>query len=167
MFHRSLRPIALAAALVLAAVAYGAGSESKPVPPAAPPPPGVEAYNQGVKLMKKEKFAEAQASFEAALAENPRMAEAHNNLGYSLRKQGAEHYAEALAHYDQAIALDPKLAEAYMYRGVLHMLMGHEDKALEDHKTLTGLNRKLADALEAAIASHEEPPGLKGLARAW
>jgi len=70
-------------------------------------------------------------------------------------------------HYDRAIELNPKLAEAYMYRGVLHMLMGNEDKALEDHRTLTRLNRKLADALQAAIASGEEPDGLEGLAKSW
>jgi hypothetical protein len=49
----------------------------------------------------------------------------------------------------------------------LHMLMGNEDKALEDHRTLTKLNRKLADALQAAIASGEEPDGLEGLAKSW
>ena len=167
MPHGSIRWAALGASFVLVAAAYAAESKPKPVEPAAPPRPGVEAYNDGVRLMKKEKFAEAQVRFEAAIAEDERMADAHNNLGYSLRKQGPEHYAEALAHYDRAIELDKKLAEAYMYRGVLHMLMGHEDKALEDHKTLSGLNRKLAAALEAAIASGEEPAGLEGLARAW
>jgi tetratricopeptide (TPR) repeat protein len=117
--------------------------------------------------MKKGKYEKAQAEFETALAKNPNMAEAHNNLGYSLRKQGPENYEEALRHYDRAIELNAKLAEAYMYRGVLHMLMGNEDKALEDHRTLTKLNRKLADALQAAIASGEEPDGLEGLAKSW
>ena len=95
------------------------------------------------------------------------MAEAHNNLGYSLRKQGESKYAEALSHYNRAIELDVNLAEAYMYRGVLHMLMGNEEKALQDHRTLTSLDRKLADALQAAIASGEEPEGLEGLAQSW
>jgi tetratricopeptide (TPR) repeat protein len=170
------RPFALLLALafslvVISGAVLAAGSpERPPTPPSqpeAPPTPGVEAYNQGVRLMKKEKFPEAQAKFEEALAANAELAEAHNNLGYSLRKQGTDHYAEALEHYNQAIAMKPKLAEAYMYRGVLHMLMGHEDLALADHKTLTGLNRKLADELEKAIASKEEPTGLGGLAKAW
>ena len=129
--------------------------------------PGVAQYNSGVKYMKKGKYEKAQAKFEAALAKNPNMADAHNNLGYSLRKQGPENYQEALRQYDRAIELNPKLAEAYMYRGVLHMLMGNEDKALEDHRTLTRLDRKLADALQAAIASSEEPDGLEGLAKKW
>ena len=168
MAHGSVRWVTLAASFALCAAAYASESKPRPVePPPAPPRPGVEAYNEGVRLMRKEKFAEAQAKFEAALAEDEKMADAHNNLGYSLRKQGPEHYAEALAHYDRAIALDKKLAQAYMYRGVLHMLMGHEDLALADHKSLTGLNRKLADELEKAIASKEEPTGLGGLAKAW
>jgi len=145
-------------------VALAAGSSPKP---AKDNRPGVDLYNSGVKLMKKGKYQKAQAKFEAALAKSPNMAEAHNNLGYSLRKQGPENYDEALRHYDRAIELNVKLAEAYMYRGVLYMLMGSEDKALEDHRTLTRLDRKLADALQAAIASGEEPDGLEGLARSW
>jgi len=50
---------------------------------------------------------------------------------------------------------------------VLYMLMGDEQKALADHQQLTRLNRELADALQAAIASGEEPEGLDGLTKAW
>jgi len=154
---------AIALALAFAAApAQAAGSESKK-----DDKPGVAGYNSGVKLMKKGKYADAQKRFEAALAENERFAEAHNNLAFSLRKQGVEYYDEALEHYNRAIELNPKLAEAYMYRGVLHSLMGDEGKALADHATLAELNRKLADALQVAIASGEEPEGLEGLAKTW
>lgn len=144
--------------------AWAAGSKPKP---AKDKRPGVAEYNAGVKLMQKERFAEAQSKFEAALVKNPNMAEAHNNLGYALRKQGEANFAKALEHYNRAIELKGGLAEAHMYRGVLHMLMGNEAKALEDHKALTGMDRGLADALQAAIASGEEPDGLEGLAKAW
>lgn len=144
--------------------AFAAGSSPKP---ASDKRPGVSEYNAGVKLMQKGNYAQAQAKFEAALAKNPDMAEAHNNLGYSLRKQGPQNYDQALEQYNRAIELKPQLAEAYMYRGVLHMLMGNEAAALEDHRALTGMNRKLADALQAAIASGEEPDGLEGLAKSW
>ena len=145
-------------------VALAAGSSPMP---ATDTRPGVVEYNAGVKLMKKGKYEEAQRKFEAALAKNPKMAEAHNNLGYALRKQGPQNYEEALGQYNRAIELNNKLAEAYMYRGVLYMLMGNEGKALEDQRVLTGLNRKLADELQAAIASREEPQGLDGLAKSW
>jgi tetratricopeptide (TPR) repeat protein len=155
---------AVVALMFLGTVAFAAGSSSKP---ASDSRPGVSQYNSGVQYMKKGKYDKAQARFEAALAKNQNMAEAHNNLGYALRKQGPENYREALRHYNRAVELDAKLAEAYMYRGVLHMLMGNEDKALDDHRILTRLDRELADALQAAIASGEEPDGLEGLAKSW
>ena len=154
----------LMALVFFSTAAFAAGSSPKP---ARDTRPGVSEYNSGVKLMQKGKYAKAQAKFEAALKKNPDMAEAHNNLGYALRKQGSANNAKALDHYNRAIQLNGNLAEAYMYRGVLHMLMGNEDKALQDHRTLVNLDRKLADALQAAIASGEEPDGLDGLAKKW
>lgn len=157
--------MAIAMALLFLSVnAFAAGSSSKP---AQDTRPGVSQYNDGVKYMKKGQYGKAAKKFEAAIKMNPHMAEAYNNLGYSLRKQGAGNFEQALKHYNSAIALKSDLAEAYMYRGVLHRLMGNEGKALADHKTLTGLDRGLADALQAAIASGEEPEGLDGLAKKW
>lgn len=150
--------------LFLGAEAFAAGSSSAP---SRDTRPGVSQYNSGVKLMKKGKYEKAAQKFEAALEKNPNLAEAHNNLGYSLRMQGTANYERALSHYNRAIGLKSNLAEAYMYRGVLHALMGNEAKALEDHSKLTGLNRGLADKLQAAIASGEEPDGLDGLAKTW
>ena len=150
--------------LFLSTTAFAAGSSSAPDQDKRP---GVSQYNAGVKLMKKGKYEKAAENFEAALKQNPDMAEAHNNLGYALRKQGASNFERALDHYNRAIEIKSNLAEAYMYRGVLHALMGNEGKALEDHKTLTGLDRGLANALQAAIASGEEPKELGGLAKKW
>jgi len=67
--------------------------------------------------MLAKRFPEAQAKFEQVVNENPRFAEAHNNLRYTLRKQGAANYQKSREHYNTAIELKPKLAEAYMYRG--------------------------------------------------
>ncbi len=163
-----MRSICLRMTIVLVVLVFGttaalaAGSS-----PSSSSQPGERQYNSGVKLMKKGKFEKAQAKFEAALARNRNMAVAYYYLGYSLRKQGEANFAEALSSYNRAIELDVNLAEAYMYRGVLHMLMGNEDKALQDHRTLVKLDRKLADALQAAIASGEEPDGLEGLTTSW
>jgi hypothetical protein len=51
--------------------------------------PSITIYNQGVEWMLAKRFPEAQARFEQAVKENPRFTEAHNNLRYTLRKQGA------------------------------------------------------------------------------
>ena len=69
----------------------------------------VKIYNKGVKLMLDKKFGKAEKQFRKALEINERFAEAHNNLAYTLRKQGADHYDEALMQYNRAIELNPKL----------------------------------------------------------
>ena len=154
--------LTLLVAVLAAGPVLAAGSKEK-----TSDKPGTAEYNAGVALMKKKDFAAAQSKFEAALAIDAKLAEAHNNLAYSLRKQGPDNFDLALKHYNRAIELDPKLAEAYMYRGVLHALMGDEERALADHAKLVDLDRKLAEALKGAIASGEEPDGLEGLAKKW
>jgi len=116
----------------------------------------VKLYNEGVKLMLAKKFAKAEKQFRRSLNINDRFAEAHNNLAYTLRKQGARHYEEALEHYNIAIELNPALPEPYMYRGVLYIQMGNRDLALKDHKTLLSLNPALAEELEYVITEGRE-----------
>lgn len=127
--------------------------------------PAEEAYNEGVNLLRKGDLAGARDHFQRAVALQEDFAEAHNNLGYCLRKLGEEHYEAALGHYNRAIELKPKLAEAYMYRGVLYVLMGEKEKAEEDLKVLSRLRRKLAQQLEQAIETGKEPEGTSGVAR--
>jgi tetratricopeptide (TPR) repeat protein len=55
----------------------------------------VKIYNKGVKLMLDKKFGKAEKQFRKALEINERFAEAHNNLAYTLRKQGADHFDES------------------------------------------------------------------------
>jgi tetratricopeptide (TPR) repeat protein len=116
----------------------------------------VQIYNQGIRLMHANKFAEAQAKFQQALSENPKFAEAHNNLAFSLRKQGPQNYSQALEHYNKAIQFKPNLAEAYEYRGVLFLKMGRKVEAEKDLATLKTLNPKLATELEHVIQTGNE-----------
>jgi tetratricopeptide (TPR) repeat protein len=119
----------------------------------------VKLYNKGVTLMLEKKFAKAEKQFRKSLRINDQFAEAHNNLAYTLRKQGAQNYEEALAHYNKAIELGPGLPEPYMYRGVLHVQMGNKDLALKDHKTLLAMQSALAVELEYVITEgHEKEP---------
>jgi tetratricopeptide (TPR) repeat protein len=123
----------------------------------------ITIYNQGVELMLAKRFPEAQAKFEQAVKENPRFAEAHNNLGYTLRKQGAANYQKSLEHYDIAIQLKPKLAEAYMYRGVLCTEMGRKVDAEADLATLQKLHPQLAKELGEVIKTGKEEDQFYGL----
>ena len=156
------RFIGFVAVMGLAALpALGAGSAKQPVRKDGDP--SITVYNQGVELMLAKQFAGAQAKFEQAVKENPRFAEAHNNLGYTLRKQGAANYQKSLEHYNTAIALKPSLAEAYMYRGVLYAEMGRKVEAQADLVTLQKLNPQLAKELAEVIRTGKEEDQFYGL----
>ena len=115
-----------------------------------------QAYNKGVDLMHVRKFGSAQAMFEQAIRDYPNFAEAHNNLGFTLRQQGPQNYAKALQHYNKAIQLKPNMAETYEYRGVLFAKMGRKADAEKDLATLKKLNSKLAGELEQFLKTGKE-----------
>ena len=124
--------------------------------------PAIKAYNEGVDLMKAKKFPQAQAKFEAALRANPNLAEAHNNLAFVLRKQGAQNFQLSLEHYNKAIQLKPNLAEAYMYRGVLYTQMGRKGDAQADLAKLQKMNPYLARELAQFMKTGKEDDELYG-----
>ena len=143
----------LAAALALLSPPSTRADESAPllVPKGTAREQAVVAYNEGVRLMLDKRYPQAQAKFEEALASFEGLAEAHNNLAFSLRMQGARNFERALKHYDRAIELKPDLAVAYMYRGVLFTQQGDLKGASADHARLLKLDRGLATQLEAVI----------------
>lgn len=157
---------ALVGALIALACPAASAIESDPleVPKGTPRERAVVAYNDGVKLMLEKRYPAAQARFEEALARFEGLAEAHNNLAFSLRMQGAHNFDRALKHYDRALELKPDLAVAYMYRGVLFTQTGDLKRASADHARLLKLDRNLAAKLEAVIVSRVVREGNEGLA---
>ncbi|MEO7742709.1 MAG: tetratricopeptide repeat protein [Usitatibacter sp.] len=152
----------LAASLVLAALPCIA-VESDPLPvPEGARGKAIALYNEGVKVMLDKRYAQAQRLFEQALDLEEGIAEAHNNLAFSLRMQSRDNFARSLKHYQRALEINPKLAQAYMYRGVLYSQMGDMKRALEDLERLQVLDKSLATKLEGAIAqaSRDERDGL-------
>jgi tetratricopeptide (TPR) repeat protein len=146
-----------------AAGARAIESDPLPVPEGGARQRAVVAYNDGVKLVVEKRYAAAQQKFEEALAADERLAEAHNNLAFSLRMQGPHNRERALRHYDRALELKPDLARAYMYRGVLFSQMGDMARARADHVKLLRLDRQLAARLERIIAGgggRDEDDGL-------
>jgi tetratricopeptide (TPR) repeat protein len=135
-----------------------------PVPKGTPREHAVAAYNEGVKLMLDKQFAAAQQKFEEALRLDNRVAEAHNNLAFSLRMQGAHNFDRALKHYNRALELKPTLAQAYMYRGVLFTQMGDLARARADHAKLLAFDKALAAKLEAIITGGGGRDAYDGLA---
>ena len=124
-------------------------------------------YNDGTVMLFQKQWAAAQKQLAAAVAINPKMAEAHNNLAYVLRKQGPENYAKSLEQYNLAIELKPKMAEAYMYRGALFVLSGKPDLAQADYDMLLKLKSKLAPHLKKIMdtGQEEEPEQFYGVAK--
>lgn len=145
-----------------ASAAWAVESDPLPVPKGGARQRAVTAYNEGVKLMVDKRYAAAQQKFEEALAADDKLAEAHNNLAFSLRMQGALNRERALRHYNRALELKPDLARAYMYRAVLFTQMGDLARARADHARLRGLDPQLAARLERIMAGdgRDEDDGL-------
>ena len=127
-------------------------SDPLPAPTGTPREQAIRLYNEGVALMREKHYAAAQEKFEQALGLAETLAEAHNNLAFSLRQQGTSNFARSLQHYNRALALKPDLARAYMYRGVLFIQMGDMTRARTDHAQLLRLDPELAARLERIIA---------------
>jgi Tfp pilus assembly protein PilF len=144
--------VLLGAAVLLFSFAAGADeSDPLPAPKGTPRERAVSVYNEGVRLMRDKHYAAAQEQFEQALALDEALAEAHNNLAFSLRMQGTHNFERALQHYNRALELKPDLARAYMYRGVLFTQMGDLSRARADHARLLALDQALATKLESII----------------
>ncbi len=84
-------------------------------------------YTAGKAAVAKKEWALAAKHFDSAVKSDPKSADAHNMLGYSLRWLGK--YKEAFASYDKALALDPDHRGAHEYVGVAHLNQHNPDKA--------------------------------------
>jgi Tfp pilus assembly protein PilF len=153
-----------AAVLLHSPAALAVESDPLPVPRGTPRERAISMYNEGVGLMREKHYAAAQEKFEQALALDETLAEAHNNLAFSLRQQGTHNFALALQHYNRALALKPDLARAYMYRGVLFTQMDDLASARADYEQLLRLDPELAAKLERIIAGADERDAYDGLA---
>lgn len=154
MVESPLRRAAIIALLLgLGGAARAIESDPLPVPQGSPREAAVHVYNEGVRLLLERRYGDAQRQFEQALQLEDALAEAHNNLAYSLRMQGTHNFERSLRHYNRAIELKPSLAQAYMYRGVLFTQMGDFARARADHARLLTLDPELAARLEHAIAT--------------
>jgi tetratricopeptide (TPR) repeat protein len=152
--------------LVLGGVALGNPLDEPQSPPPRPAAPAArsaqQAFDEGVQLMKAKRFDEAAAAFQQAVKARPDFAEAHSNLGYSLRNSGR--LDQAIASYQEAIRLKPNLAEAREYLGVAYVLKGDRQAALEQYQVLQRLDPRMAAELLEEIEKGGEKPGTQ---RRW
>lgn len=128
--------------------------------------------NRGLALRSLERFEDALASYDRAIALMPHYAAAHYNRGNVL--QDLKRFEEALESYDRAIAIKPDHAEAHFSRGnALHEL-GRFMEALASHDRAIAVRSDYAEAyfnrgnalhdlkrLEEALASHDRAIALR------
>jgi Flp pilus assembly protein TadD len=143
----------LTSALVLfggATMARAAGGDPLPAPTSKRTPAAAEAvYNRGLALAGAGDFAAAERQYREAIGLNPRLAEAWNGLGHSLKKQ--KRFDESLAAYGEALRLRPDFPLAMQYLGELYVDMGRMAEARELLVKLRPLDEQNADKLAEAI----------------
>jgi ribosomal protein L24E len=71
--------------------------------------PALAGYDEGQDLYKQQRYPEAAAEYEKAVAEKPKYAMAHYKLGLTYGHLGR--HAEAVAELEKAVALDPGLSQ--------------------------------------------------------
>lgn len=100
----------------------------------------------------------AQIELRAALADAPQWADAHNLMGFALRKQTPPDVNRALFHYRQALQIDPAHKGAHEYIGEAYLMMDRPDLAQQHLQALEHLCTsppcEERDDLRAAIQAH-------------
>ncbi|MCX7920355.1 MAG: tetratricopeptide repeat protein [bacterium] len=99
-------------------------------------------YNQGIELLKQEKYAEATTVFEQYLTTDSTNAKAYYNLG--LAYVYLEKYDNAVAAWKKAIELDPEFEAAYYNLGLvyIHPQAYRTQEAINTFQTVVKLNPK-------------------------
>jgi tetratricopeptide (TPR) repeat protein len=108
------------------------------------PNSAVIQHNHGFALQELQRYDEALASFEKAIALQPGFAEAHNSRGAVFQK--LNRHGDALASYDRAIALKPDYANAHHNRGSALKQLQRHDEALASFDRAVALKPDLAEA---------------------
>ena len=112
------RADALAQSTSSAASGSSAAAASNTVqgaPLAPPPDPAAVSNDEGMRLYKEKRYAEAAAKFTEASKLQPASALFANNAGFAFYRMGQ--FDEAVKWFLQTIALDPKRAVAYLNLG--------------------------------------------------
>ncbi|HEY6434182.1 MAG TPA: tetratricopeptide repeat protein [Acetobacteraceae bacterium] len=105
-------------------------------------------YHIGNALLALERHADAEAHFRAAVALDPELVDAYNNLGTALRAQGQEDAAEACYH--RIVALRPDYPAAHYNLGLAQAKRGDLDAAVVSFRTALGC--RVADAPPERLA---------------
>ncbi|MBI2311286.1 MAG: tetratricopeptide repeat protein [Betaproteobacteria bacterium] len=145
------RVLALALTVGAATFLSGAGSPSISRPPAPSEPAEVRYYNDGVKAERVGDYARAVELYRRAIAEKRDFPDAHNNLGFSLRRIAEGYIQQAMKEYGEALRSAPDHAAALEYQGELYLRLGELRKARDNIDRLQKLNPAEAAKLRARL----------------
>lgn len=164
------RSILVMAGMLLAASAAPAapsGGSSRTTPPTTPVPadqPAPSLFDQGMELVRNERFEDARKLFATLVEKDPKDADGLNMLAYTQRKTGD--LDAALANYHRALELRPKFPQAREYLGEAYLQL-----ALRELDTLRKYGddgkdeaKQLIAAVHAAAAQLD---GGAGAANKW
>ncbi len=101
-------------------------------------------FEQALRHHQAGRIADAAELYRRALALNPDLADAHNNLGIALAAQGRAD--AAVAHYERAIALNPSDASAHNNLGVTLADLARNNEAIAHYERAVGLKPDYASA---------------------
>ena len=128
------------ALLVLAtATALGTGAAlAADTGPTVSQPSASERISLAREAVKNKDWKKSLAELNIAVKDEPRNADAHNLLAYSLRKQATPNLPKAFEHYKTALSLNPKHKGAHEYIGEAYLM---DKKPAEAEKHLTELEK--------------------------
>jgi hypothetical protein len=102
-------------------------------------------YDEGLKELQQESWSAALSFFQQAAAKNPQFADAWFQVGGCCGNLGR--WQEAIDAYKQAVRIKPDYAEAHYGLGVVYLVIGDKNAALEQHKILKTLDAERANKL--------------------
>ena len=132
------------------------------------PPAEERALREARQAIAASDWSAAVRILQAHTQTDPDDADAHNLLGYGLRKLGR--YAASRTAYERALHLDPSHRGAHEYLGELMLTLGQRDRALFHLGELERLCQASCpeyQQLRRAIEGPSATPGNAAPGRAW
>ena len=114
-------------------------------------------YQEAVSYIKKSDYSSAIPLLKREIEKNSRDADAHNYMGYALRK--SNDLKNSAAHYAKALEINPKHLGALEYQGELFLTIGNLDLAkanLQKLDKLCWLGCDEYDDLRASIEDYQQ-----------
>jgi len=121
--------------------------------PITPPDPAAAANDEGMRLYKEKRYADAAAKFTEASNLQPAIALFANNAGFAFYRMGQ--YDEAVKWFQKAIAVDPKRAIAYLNLGDAYFELQRKSEAKDAYQKFLDLapNSKTAPTVREKLNS--------------